>query len=63
MARHRAAGDAGLTAKPSPGWLRFLTPEQDRRVRCWLAQKPTAGGAEAGSPVLLAESWDGVLAY
>jgi transposase len=44
MARHRAAGDAGLAAKPAPGRPRFLTPGQDQQVRRWLAQKPTAHG-------------------
>lgn len=44
MARHRAAGDDGLTAKPTPGRPRFLTPQQDQQVRQWLAQKPTAHG-------------------
>jgi transposase len=44
VARHRAEGDAGLIAKPTPGRPRFLTPEQDRQVRAWLAGKPTAHG-------------------
>jgi transposase len=44
MARHRAAGTAGLAAKPTPGRPRFLTPAQDQQVRQWLAQKPTAHG-------------------
>lgn len=44
MARHRVDGDAGLDAKPVPGRPRFLTPNQDQRVRRWLAQKPTAHG-------------------
>jgi transposase len=44
MARHRRDGDAGLTAKPTPGRPRFLTPGQDQQVRRWLAQKPTAHG-------------------
>lgn len=44
MARHRAAGDAGLAAKPTPGRPRFLTPVQEDQVRVWLAQKPTAHG-------------------
>ena len=44
MARHRAEGDPGLAAKPAPGRPRYLTPEQDRRVRQWLADKPTAHG-------------------
>jgi transposase len=44
MARHRAKGDAGLAAKPSPGRPRFLTEDQERQVRGWLAEKPTAHG-------------------
>jgi transposase len=44
VARHRAAGDDGLAAKPTPGRPRLLTPEQDQQVRWWLAQKPTAHG-------------------
>ncbi len=44
MARHRAVGHEGLTAKPTPGRPRFLTPEQDQQVRRWLAQKPTVHG-------------------
>jgi transposase len=44
MARRRAEGEAGLVAKPVPGRPRFLTAEQDLRVRGWLAQKPTAHG-------------------
>jgi transposase len=44
VARHRAAGDAGLAAQPTPGRPRFLTPDQDRQVRGWLAEKPTAHG-------------------
>jgi transposase len=44
MARHRAAGDDGLAAKPTPGRPRFLTPAQDQQVRKWLAQKPTTHG-------------------
>jgi transposase len=44
MAKHRAEGDVGLTAKPTPGRPRFLTPEQDQQVRQWLTQKPTAHG-------------------
>lgn len=44
MAKHRAEGDAGLAAKPTPGRPRFLTPEQDQEVRQWLTQKPTTHG-------------------
>ena len=44
VAHHRAGGDAGLAAKPTPGRPRFLTPEQDHQVRGWLADKPTAHG-------------------
>ncbi|QEL14265.1 IS630 family transposase [Limnoglobus roseus] len=44
MARHRRDGDAGLTAKPTPGRPRFLSPAQERQVLRWLDQKPTAHG-------------------
>jgi len=44
MARHRAEGDAGLAAKPTPGRPRFLSPDQEKQVKTWLAQKPTAHG-------------------
>src|SRR5215470_2982100 len=44
MARHRADGDAGLAAKPTPGRPRFLTPDQEHQVRGWLADPPTAHG-------------------
>jgi len=44
MAKHRAEGDAGLAARPTPGRPRFLTPEQEQQVRQWLTQKPTAHG-------------------
>lgn len=44
MAKHRAEGEAGLVAKPTPGRPRFLIEDQDAQVRCWLAQKPTAHG-------------------
>jgi transposase len=44
MARHRQNGDAGLAAKPTPGRPRFLTPDQERQVLEWLADKPTAHG-------------------
>jgi transposase len=44
MARHRAEGDAGLAAKPTPGRPKYLSPDQDQQVRRWLAQKPTARG-------------------
>jgi len=44
MARHRAQGDAGLAAKPTPGRPRLLTAEQDQQVRLWLTQKATAHG-------------------
>jgi transposase len=47
VARHRAGGDDALAAKPTPGRPRFLTPEQDRQVRGWLAEKPTAHGFRA----------------
>src|SRR5215212_4912285 len=41
---HRAGGDAALAAKPHPGRTPFLTPDQERRVLGWLADKPTAHG-------------------
>ena len=44
MARHRAEGDAGLAAKPTPGRPRFLTPTQEAEVKTWLTQKPTDHG-------------------
>lgn len=44
MAKHRAEGEAGLAAKPTPGRPRFLTPQQDQQVSQWLAQKPTVHG-------------------
>lgn len=44
MARHRADGDAGLAAKPTPGRPRFLDADQERQVKLWLTQKPTAHG-------------------
>jgi transposase len=44
MARHRADGDSGLAAKPTPGRSRFLTDAQEAQVRSWLAQKPTDHG-------------------
>ena len=44
MARHRADGDGGLSAKPTPGRPPFLNPQQDQQVRRWLADKPTAHG-------------------
>lgn len=44
MARHRAMGEAGLSAKPTPGRPRRLTEAQDAAVRSWLAQKPTDHG-------------------
>ena len=44
MAKHRAEGEAGLAAKPTPGRPRFLTPAREARVKTWLAQKPTAHG-------------------
>ena len=44
VARHRLDGDAGLTAKPTPGRPRFLTVVQEQQVLGWLADKPTAHG-------------------
>ena len=44
VARHRADGDEGLKAKPTPGRPRFLTDQQERQVLRWLAESPTAHG-------------------
>jgi transposase len=44
MARYRREGASGLAAKPTPGRPRFLTADQERQVRAWLAEKPTAHG-------------------
>src|SRR4051794_26700928 len=44
MARHRRDGAGGLKARPAPGRPRFLAAEEDRQVREWLSQKPTAHG-------------------
>jgi len=43
-ARRRRDGDAGLAALPTPGRPRLLSPEQERTVLGWLAEKPTAHG-------------------
>jgi transposase len=43
-ARHRRRGDTGLTARPTPGRPRLLTPAQERTVLRWLADRPTAHG-------------------
>lgn len=44
MARYRRGGPRGLAAQPTPGRPRFLSADQERQVRDWLAQKPTAHG-------------------
>jgi transposase len=44
VARYRAAGDGGRTAKPTPGRPRLLTPAQEAQVLGWLADKPTDHG-------------------
>ena len=44
LARHRADRRGGLAAIPTPGRPRFLTPEQERTVLQWLAEKPTEHG-------------------
>ncbi len=44
MARHRAAGEAGLASRPTPGRPRYLTPAQEEQVKAWLTQKPTELG-------------------
>lgn len=41
---YRAGGDAALAAKPHPGRMPFLTPDQEKQVLGWLADKPTAHG-------------------
>lgn len=44
VARHRADGDDGLKAKPTPGRPRFLTERQEREVLVWLSEPPTEHG-------------------
>jgi transposase len=44
VARHRADGDNGLKATPTPGRPRFLTDEQERQVLGWLSESPTRHG-------------------
>ena len=44
MARYRRDGANGLAAQPTPGRPRFLSADQERQVRGWLAEKPTAHG-------------------
>lgn len=44
VARHRARGDEGLKAKPTPGRPRFLTADQERKVLGWVAESPTRHG-------------------
>jgi transposase len=44
MARFRAKGEDGLTAKPTPGRPRFLTADQEKTVLGWLADPPTTHG-------------------
>jgi transposase len=44
VARHRADGDNGLKAKPTPGRPRFLTDEQERKVLGWVNEPPTRHG-------------------
>jgi transposase len=44
MARHRQSGSAGLSARPTPGRPRFLSPTQELLVKSWLRQKPTDHG-------------------
>jgi transposase len=44
VARHRANGNDGLAAKPTPGRPRLLTAEQERKVLAWLDQSPTQHG-------------------
>lgn len=44
VARHRADGDNGLKAEPTPGRPPFLTAAQERKVCTWLAESPTRHG-------------------
>ena len=44
VARHRAKGEAGLEAKPTPGRPPFLTPDQEKTVLGWLADPPSRHG-------------------
>jgi transposase len=41
---YRAAGADGLAGTPHPGRRPFLTPDQERQVLGWLADRPTAHG-------------------
>lgn len=41
---YRVAGANGLTARPTPGRPRFLTPDQEAQVLGWLADPPTSHG-------------------
>jgi len=41
LARHRADGDAGLDAQPTPGRPQLLSDAQDAPGQPWLAPKPT----------------------
>jgi transposase len=47
VARHRAAGDDGLLAKPTPGRPRFLTEARERKVPGRLDESPTRHGFDA----------------
>ena len=44
VARHRADGNDGLKAKPTPGRPPFLNDEQERKVLEWLNESPTKHG-------------------
>ncbi|MBN9121777.1 MAG: IS630 family transposase [Planctomycetes bacterium] len=44
VARHRADGADGLSAKPTPGRPRFLTADQEREVLGWRTDPPTKHG-------------------
>jgi transposase len=44
VAAFRAAGEAGLAARPTPGRPRLLTPDQEAQVLSWLLRKPTEFG-------------------
>jgi transposase len=44
VAAYREHGAEGLRAKPHPGPTPYLTPEQERQVLGWLAERPTSFG-------------------
>ena len=44
VARHRAEGNDGLAAKPTPGRPPFLNADQERQVLGWLSESPAKHG-------------------